>query len=469
MSYYRTYRPQVIDEIDNMSVRQTLLSLLGKPKKDLPHAYFFSGPRGAGKTTAARVIAKMFNCEKPGKTGACGKCEQCKTIAEGRNLDVFELDAASNRGIDEIRTLRDGIALTPVSGGYKIYIIDEVHMLTTEAFNALLKTLEEPPAHAVFVLATTDPQKVPVTITSRCVPFVFAKAKPDELAHALSRIVREEKLEIEEDALVQIAQNADGSFRDAVKYLEQVSFHKGKITRKDVERILSLSGDKAVSDFLVALFAGKTKEALTAISTLVSGGTDIKAFIVQCLRSMESELVAGAMGGKLQWDIPADRLHAAIRKFQIAYSEMRVTAIAQLPLELAVVELGQSDVSVPVASVEKETMATKAHQVAVPAKQTSQPTVAASEPDDASALTLAKLADHWQDLIAALKPYNHSVAGVMRSTRPKAVQDGIVVIEAYYSFHKDKLSESKTRDILCDVLKKLFGEKVKVEVVLGTK
>src|SRR3989344_9433328 len=150
-SFYRTYRPQVIDEIDNVSVRDRLLSLLTKDKKDLPHAYLFSGPRGAGKTTAARVIAKMFNCTKSTKGGPCGKCEQCTSISEGRNLDVLEIDAASNRGIDEIRALREAIGLAPSSAAFKIYIINEVHMLSTEAFNALLKTLEEPPAHVVFV------------------------------------------------------------------------------------------------------------------------------------------------------------------------------------------------------------------------------------------------------------------------------------------------------------------------------
>jgi DNA polymerase-3 subunit gamma/tau len=182
MSFYRIYRPQIIEEIDNIVVREAILRLLGKPKKDLPHAYMFTGPRGGGKTTAARIIAKLFNCTHPSAdSGPCGKCDQCVSIAEGRNLDVLEIDAASNRGIDEIRALRDGINLVPASADHKIYIIDEVHMLTTEAFNALLKTLEEPPAHAVFVLATTNPEKVPVTIKSRCVNISFAKASVEEL------------------------------------------------------------------------------------------------------------------------------------------------------------------------------------------------------------------------------------------------------------------------------------------------
>lgn len=465
MSFYRTYRPQVIDEIDNEKVREALLSLLSKPKKDLPHAYFFSGPRGAGKTTAARVIAKLFNCEKPGKWGACGACEQCVAIAEGKNLDVLELDAASNRGIDEIRALRDGISLAPVSGKYKVYIIDEVHMLTTEAFNALLKTLEEPPAHAVFVLATTDREKVPVTITSRCVSFVFTKASVKELISALKRIVKEEKLTIDDDALTRIAQEADGSFRDAVKYLEQLSFHKGVVTVSDVERVLSLSAAGVVGSFLAAVLSKDARSALSHIETMSSAGTDIKSFITQCLRVMEEALVERAKGGKPVLDADPQIVKAAVRKFAQAYVEMKTTAIPQLPLELAVIELCEAGDEHPQVPKSKDvSLSPEEHQ---PRKKEDLKTQEKGQ--DSSTLTVEKLADHWPDLIAALKPYNHSVAGVMRSTRPKAVEDGIVVIETYYTFHKDKLSESKTRDILCEVLKKLFGEKVKVEVVLGKK
>ncbi|MEK7065675.1 MAG: DNA polymerase III subunit gamma/tau, partial [Patescibacteria group bacterium] len=192
MAFYRKYRPAVLSEVDNESVRAQLTSFLSKKKQDLPHAYLFTGPKGAGKTTAARLVAKIFNCEKPDKSGEpCGKCDACHLIAEARHLDVLELDAASNRGIDEIRALRDTIALAPSSAPYKIYIIDEVHMLTTEAFNALLKTLEEPPLHAVFVLATTDVHKVPATIISRCSHVSFARADPKALLNALRRIVKD--------------------------------------------------------------------------------------------------------------------------------------------------------------------------------------------------------------------------------------------------------------------------------------
>lgn len=438
MSFYRTYRPLVIEEIDNAAIREQLLSLLHKEKEKLPHAFLFSGPKGTGKTTAARIIAKIFNCEKLSKrTGPCGKCEQCSSIAKGNNLDVIEIDAASNRGIDEIRALRDQINLAPVSGEYKVYIIDEVHMLTMEAFNALLKTLEEPPVHAVFVLATTDLHKVPSTIVSRAVQIVFSVAKVEELLASLKRITRKEKIDIEKDALMTIAAQADGSFRDATKLLEQVSFYRGKISVDVVRRLLSVSDEKILEQFMGALAGRKKKEMLEIIGTMTEKGSDMKTFLIDLLQRLEFILVEQVKGREFrEWE--AEKLQEAIRKFSAAFTEMRSTPISQLPLELAIVEFcGQE--------IPKE------------------------KPEPVGSLTLEKLKEHWPDVIETLKTYNHSVSGVLRSSRPKAVGHGIVTIEAFYPFHQEKLSEPKTKDMLSQTVKKLFGEKVKVEIILGKK
>jgi DNA polymerase-3 subunit gamma/tau len=444
MSFYRKYRPQVFDEIDNSAVRERLLSLLSKDKTELPHAFLFTGPKGAGKTTAARLIAKLFNCTKPLKNGApCGKCNACTAIADGRYLDVLELDAASNRGIDEIRTLREGIGLVPTSGTYKIYIIDEVHMLTTEAFNALLKTLEEPPPHAAFVLATTDPQKIPATIKSRCVHINFGRAQTEELLHGLARVVKEEKIDIADDALAFVASFADGAFRDAMKLLEQVSFEKGKLTKEKVQKLLAASEEKTIIAFFDALAAKDAKTGLDIVAQLVATGRDIRSFITECLVESEHRLVA-AVTGKEKSQMTIDDLKDFIGKLTQAYGDLRISPIPQLPLELAVVEFCK-----------------------ISAISNKPP--AAPSPTLTGLLTMEKLTEHWKDFIEAMKPYNNSIAGVLRSSRPKGVDGGIVTIEAFYSFHQEKLSEMKTRELIAQVLKKLFGEKVKVEVVLGKK
>jgi DNA polymerase-3 subunit gamma/tau len=449
MSFYRIYRPQVIEEIDNVAVRDQLLSLLSKDKKQLPHAFLFTGPRGAGKTTAARIIAKIFNCTKSKKGEPCGTCDQCVSIAEGRNLDVLEIDAASNRGIDEIRAIRDAINLTPTAAAYKVYIIDEVHMLTTEAFNALLKTLEEPPAHAVFVLATTDPQKVPATIKSRCVPISFHRASATELHAALKRIVEAEKISIEENALSLLAGSVDGSFRDAVKLLEQVSFYTGIITEDIVRSLTQLTDNSVLAVFFESLVKKDVKKSLAVVTGLVSDGKDVKSFLTDCLLHLEKDLLEG-------------KPHAAqlIRRFTEAYGLMKVSPIPELPLEVAIVEYCTEGVKRDTNDVIRKTENNSDISVSHIIPHVSP---------DLGLLTLEKLAEHWPDFIAELKPYNHSVAGVMRSARPKSVEHGIVSIEAFYPFHKEKLSESKTKDVLVMVLKKLFGEKVKVEIVLGKK
>lgn len=431
MSFYRTYRPQIIGEIDNAVVKERLLEFLHKDKKDLPHAYLFHGPKGTGKTTSARIVAKLFNCVSLSKReGPCGKCEQCTSIAKGNSLDVLEIDAASNRGIDEIRSLREQIGLAPVSGDFKIYIIDEVHMMTMEAFNALLKTLEEPPEHVVFILATTDLHKVPITIRSRCTTIPFAQASDDELMSAMNRIVKKEKIAIEKEALGVIAEISDGSFRDGTKFLEQVSLHQGKISVDTVRKMLSLSEEKILQEFVDALNKKDAKRALSYIDALLTKGFDVKTFLVEVLLKFESMLLT-------DWNNENTRM--VIKQFSQAFVEMKSSPIVQLPMELAIVEFCGQDV------------------------QQSEPV------SQVGLLTLEKLTEHWSDVIASLKSYNHSIAGVLRSSRPKTVKDGIVTIEAFYKFHEEKLSEPKTKQTLAETLKKLFGEKVKVEVTLGRK
>src|SRR5258706_12597240 len=235
MVYYRKYRTQKISDLDSIKVRETLTAVLSS--KEIPHAFLFTGPKGIGKTSTARIIAKVVNClhqdRHSGKSANVGSfepdnlCDQCISITNGSNIDVLEIDGASNRGIDEIRDLRDKVKLAPAAAQKKVYIIDEVHMLTTEAFNALLKTIEEPPPHVMFIFCTTEPQKVPATIVSRCFHVTFSRATEKEIVHSLQRIVKGEKLDIDEKVLLEIAKLSDGGFRDATKVLEEIVMKAG--------------------------------------------------------------------------------------------------------------------------------------------------------------------------------------------------------------------------------------------------
>lgn len=344
MAYYRLYRPQKISELDKEEVRQRLLGMLSHGS--ISHALLFAGPKGTGKTSTARIIAKVLNCSKqirkPKSSLAepCGICENCQAVMNGSHIDVYEIDAASNRGIDEIRELRDKINLAPAMGGAKVYIIDEVHMLTREAFNALLKTLEEPPAHAYFILATTEEHKLPDTILSRCTKIQFAKATVSELTSSLARVVAGEHIPIKEDALGLIASYAGGSFRDATKLLEQ-AHAESALSYERVQKMIGASA--SVEKLLTLLSEKKTKECLTVIQTEVSAGVDFLNLVGTLLSMLHGSLLAvsGVVSDDTKEHIVSlskNEIVLLIKLLSRAYVETKTSFIESLPLELAVVE-----------------------------------------------------------------------------------------------------------------------------------
>ncbi len=489
MVFYRKYRPQTIEELDSKEVREKLFNILESPS--VAHAFLFTGPKGLGKTSTARIVAKSLNCEKKTKgVEPCNKCDQCISITNGTNMDILEIDGASNRGIDEIRDLREKIKLSPLSARKKIYIIDEVHMLTTEAFNALLKTLEEPPNHVVFILCTTEPHKVPSTILSRCLQIQFKKATVEELVRSFERILRLEKIESDKESLNLIASLSDGSFRDGVKILEEMAHSASsgqvkdkKITKELIEEKYQISSIEYQIAQLIRYFEEKdTKSALEIVSKLVESGVDMNHFIQELILSLHNSLLLRAgiqsspqrLGFAGQAKLEMQDLKRLIELLSKAHSELKYAVLPQMPLELAIVEWGlqpkintdtkadergydaqrQSVIkSAPIS--EKTAVVKKEVIVATPTFSVQQGMTNYNEND---AL--------WTALIDKIKAYNHSVAGVLRGCSIKSYDSKSLILETNFKFHKDKLSEVKTREVLENVLKEVTKKNIKVEVLL---
>ena len=311
IALYRKWRPHTFrDLVGQDHISRTLSQAITSGR--IGHAYLFSGPRGTGKTSTAKILAMALNCKEGPTPDPCGKCESCQRIMDGSAMDVFEIDAASNRGIDEIRGLRETVKFAPAEGRYKVYIIDEVHMLTAEAFNALLKTLEEPPAHVVFILATTEAHKVPPTIQSRCQRFDFRRITVGEIQGRLRYICDQMKTEADDKALELIALQADGGLRDALSILDQcISLSDGRVTEAQVQEMLGLVGHSWIYRMTEALAAGKAQDVLNLVAELLRDGKDLRQIVAELelhLRSLMIYQAAGTVEGLDLYAEPEDVL-----------------------------------------------------------------------------------------------------------------------------------------------------------------
>ncbi len=288
---YRKYRPKSFDEIYGQDViKKTIINEIKNNK--ISHAYLFCGPRGTGKTSVAKLVAKLINCENSKNGVACNECESCKQINNNSNLDIIEIDAASNNGVDEIRELKDKVKFLPTISKYKVYIIDEVHMLSTGAFNALLKTLEEPPKHVVFILATTEVNKIPITIISRCQRFDFKKISSENIYNRLKYIVNEENINITDDAIKEISILSDGGLRDAIGLLDKlVSYSDAKITDEDVHAVNYTVTKKDIKELLEDINNNKINEYILKINDLDDKGKDLNKLIDEIIIYLRDELL----------------------------------------------------------------------------------------------------------------------------------------------------------------------------------
>jgi len=522
MSYLifaRKFRPQQFEEVVGQeSITTTLKNAIEQAR--IPQSFLFSGPRGTGKTSVARILAKALNCEKPPLEKCGGKCESCKDITEGRSLDVLEIDGASNRGIDEIRTLRETVKFKPTRGKYKIYIIDEVHMLTTEAFNALLKTLEEPPSHVKFVFATTEPHRVPLTILSRCQRFNFRRISAVEIAAKLEEIAKKEKIKFEKKALYLIARASDGGLRDAESLLDQMaSFCAEGIQEKDVLGFLGLASESFYIDLLKAVRAKDASAIFSQIKEFYDAGGDLVQLARGVLDMFRNLLLFQCADDAEKWaDLSKESAEALReRKNDFSRAELllalallqnlqvqlrRNIATPRLLVETAFLKLLHLDGLKQVVDAPQQSggpvvrpqditrlpgsgpvggwSAPKAAPLAQArpdapraAATTPTPAAAASQPIDRAALAtgpldFAQVSAAWPRIIEYVKSQRMSVGVFLSEAEPVEVSAaGIVLgLPAEFQFHKDTLEKEAQKRLVEDAFDAVLGVKNRIHFVI---
>jgi len=437
---YRKYRSKKLDEIVGQPhITDTLKNAL--EQGTYSHAYLFTGPRGTGKTSIARILAHELN--------------NLPYEDESTHLDIIEIDAASNRRIDEIRELRERVHTAPTSARYKVYIIDEVHMLTKEAFNALLKTLEEPPAHVIFILATTEAHKLPETIISRTQRFTFKPVQQDIVVGHLKHIAKQEKLSISDDALALIAQHGGGSFRDSISLLDQIRGRGGDITLHDVEAMLGIAPAETIDRIVAALQAGQVDSLLTELQTARQNGY----YAGQLAKQLASRLRQGLLEGvsPLSANLVTNTLEKLV-SVPAAYDPEAALEIALLDVALntgnAAVQTLPVQPGEPVTITDKlvsEKPSKKAADIVMPSV-----TVSAGTLD----------AETWQQILEAVKQSNNTLYSVARMATPKITGDELT-LEFAFAFHQKRLNETKNKQIISDVAAKVVGRPVAIICVVS--
>jgi DNA polymerase-3 subunit gamma/tau len=479
---YLKWRPRTFDDvIGQQHITQTLRNAI---IQDLVrHAYLFNGPRGTGKTTMARILAKAVNCQHDDPAvRPCDACLFCQSVNDGRFLDLIEIDAASHNGVDDVRDLREKIAFAPSEGRFKVYIIDEVHRFSGAAFDALLKTLEEPPDHAIFILATTELDKVPATIKSRSLTFEFRRVSLREVVDRLQLIIEGEGVKAEREALELVARHGTGSVRDSISLLDQMITNPDEaITLEIAEQILGTAGNRAVGKLVQAILENNVATGLDVLNQAIDEGADPAQFGRQIVEYLRNVLLVQT-GGPSLVDVSEDlrttlqqqaatisrtALVRAVRAFNTAVGELRGGWQPQLPLELALIESTRPVVE---EIVQVEVTAPRAAAKAAPAKTKAEPTPEPepeAEPAEAGAVSLGDLQRMWPAIHKAIKDQNKALGALLDHASLKAIEGNLVTLAVTEAVFKGKLEAEDKKAALAKILKATFKAPLQIKVIVG--
>ncbi len=444
MSYVviaRRFRPQTFDEVIGQEhVSKTLANAIANGR--IAHAYIFSGPRGVGKTTTARILAKAVNCEKGPTPTPCNQCPSCEAITKGNALDVHEIDGASNRGIDEIRNLREKIRFAPSMGKYRVYIIDEVHMLTKEAFNALLKTLEEPPEHVIFIFATTEIHRVPPTILSRCQRFDFRRMPVKTIMEHLKKICQVENINIENEALLQIAKKADGSMRDSQSILDQlISYSGNRITFENVAQALGVIHQDEFFNLTEDILKGDVKNIILTANRIFQTGYDLNEFLLGLEEHFRNILVLKATGStelldtsevyleryqKLAQDISENDLIAYLKSLGETINVVKSSQQPQLKFELGLVKLAKLPKTAQIEQILENLNLLKKKATDSVARDPHSAYIASQEP--AQSIDLNAIQQQWETFCKKIESERPSFASVLQNAVLTSFEDDKLII-----------------------------------------